>query len=124
MIRRGVGESKALTGGCHCGKVRYRVTADLDRVMACNCSICSKKGYLLTFVAADQFELESGEDALTDYQFNKKNIHHLFCSTCGIESFSRGTAPDGREMIAVNVRCLADVDLTELAVTAFDGKKL
>jgi hypothetical protein len=68
--------------------------------------------------------LRSGADSLTDYQFNKKIIHHLFCRTCGIGSFARGTGPDGAEMIAINVRCLDGVDLDSLTVTPFDGKSL
>jgi hypothetical protein len=112
------------SGGCHCGAVRYEVETDLGRVMACNCSLCQKRGYLLTFVPAAKFALLSGEDALTDYQFNKKIIHHLFCRTCGVSSFARGRAPDGAEMVAVNVRCLDDVDPDALSVTPFDGKSL
>jgi hypothetical protein len=115
-------ESKTYTGGCHCGKVRFEVTADMNRAISCNCSICSKKGYLLNFVPADAFKLSSGDDGLTDYQFNKKKIHHLFCSTCGIQSFARGTGPDGQKTYAVNVRCLDDMDLSKLTVTEFDGK--
>ena len=117
-------EAKTYAGGCHCGKVRYEVTAALDKVMACNCSICNKRGALLTFVPADQFKLLSGEDALTDYQFAKKKIHHLFCSTCGVASFARGAGPDGRQMCAINTRCLDDVDVSALPVTHFDGKSL
>jgi hypothetical protein len=117
-------EAKKYAGGCHCGKVRYELTAVLDRVMACNCSICSKRGSLLTFVPADKFKLLSGEDALSDYQFAKKKIHHLFCSTCGTASFARGSMPDGQPMCAVNVRCLDDVDISALPVTQFDGKSL
>ncbi len=117
-------EAKTYAGGCHCGKVRYEVTAALDRVMACNCSICSKKGMLLTFVPADQFKLLSGDDALSDYLFGAKKIHHLFCSNCGVGSFGRGSAPDGRKMCAVNVRCLDDVDIAALPVDHFDGKSL
>ena len=115
---------KQYEGSCHCGAVRYDVKADLSQVMECNCSICSRKGYLLTFVKPEQFSLKSGESSLTDYQFNKKSIHHLFCSTCGIESFSRGTGPDGKTMFAINVRCLAAVDLPSLTVKHFDGKHL
>ena len=115
-------EAKKHTGSCHCGKVRYEVITDLKTVMSCNCSICSRKGHLLTFVPAEQFTLLSGEDVLTDYQFHKMRIHHLFCATCGIESFARGTAPDGKEMYAVNVRCLPDVDVGALTVTPVDGK--
>jgi hypothetical protein len=115
---------KTYEGGCHCGKVRVRVTTDLTPVMACNCSICSKKATLLTFVSPDKFELLAGENATTDYQFNKHLIHHLFCSTCGIGSFSHGTGPDGKKMFAVNARCLDDVDVSKLEVTHFDGKNM
>lgn len=110
------------TGGCHCGRVRYEVEADIDEVMSCNCSMCQKRGTLLTFVPQQQFTLLSGGDNLTDYQFNKKIIHHLFCSTCGIGSFARGVAPDGSEMVAVNVRCLEDVDPASLTVKSIDGR--
>jgi hypothetical protein len=111
-------------GGCHCGAVRYDVTIDLDEVVAtsCNCSMCGRAGTLLAFVPAKQFTLRSGEDVLTDYQFNKKNIHHLFCRVCGIKSFARGTGTDGSEMAAINLRCLDDVDLTKVKVRSFDGK--
>src|SRR5205823_2202539 len=96
LTRGNMKDAKKYTGGCHCGKVRYEVTTDLTRVLDCNCSHCSKKGLLLNFVTADQFTLLSGEESLSDYQFNKKVIHHLFCRACGVESFARGTAQDGR----------------------------
>jgi len=116
--------AKTYTGGCHCGEVRYETTTDLAAVAACNCSICTKRGTLWTFVGADQFALRSGEECLTDYQFNKKIIHHLFCSVCGVESFARGKAPDGSDMVAVNVRCLDGVDVAGLTPTPFDGKNM
>lgn len=112
------------SGGCHCGRVRYEVDADLSRVMACNCSICRKRGALLTFVPAAKFKLGSGAEALTDYQFNKKVVHHLFCANCGVASFARGAGPDGSEMVAINVRCLDGVDLEGLNVVPFDGASL
>lgn len=115
-------EMKTYRGSCHCGKVRYRVDADLSGpVITCNCSICSRTGTMLTFVPASQFTLEQGEDALTDYQFNHKIIHHLFCSTCGVRSFARGSMPDGTKTAAVNVRCLEGVDLKSLNLREFDG---
>jgi len=117
-------EAAKYQGGCHCGRVRYEVETALEPVLSCNCSICQKRGALLTFVPASQFSLHSGEDALTDYQFNKKIIHHLFCKTCGIASFARGRGPDGTEMVAINVRCLDGVDVASLTPMPFDGKSL
>lgn len=117
-------EAKTHRGGCHCGQVRYEVVTDFGKVVSCNCSICSKKGSLLAFVGTGQFKLLSGESALTDYQFNKHRIHHVFCSKCGIQSFAHGTGADGTKMYAVNVRCLEDVDVSALKVTQFDGKSL
>jgi hypothetical protein len=117
---------KTYAGSCHCGKVTYDVTLpeDLGTLTSCNCSICARTGARLTFVPASQFTLRSGEDALTDYTFNKKRIHHLFCATCGVRSFARGAAPDGREMVAINVRCLEGVDAEAIPVKRFDGKSL
>ncbi|MBE7183039.1 MAG: GFA family protein [Methylobacterium mesophilicum] len=109
-------------GGCHCGAVRYGVDIDLDGAIQCNCSRCRRLGGPLAFAPESRFALKSGEEALKDYLFNKHAIHHLFCTHCGIESFARGTAPDGQTMIAVNVSCLDDVDLDALDPKKVDGK--
>jgi hypothetical protein len=109
-------------GSCHCGRVAYTVEADLDRTITCNCSYCQRRGSILTFSPATAFTLDKGEDALTEYRFNTQKIQHLFCETCGIESFARGSMPDGTPMVAVNVRCLSGVEPTELEPTLFDGR--
>ena len=116
--------TKTYYGGCHCGGVRFEVTADLASTVSCNCSICRKTGSILTFAPATAFKLVQGDELLTDYQFNKKVIHHLFCRICGIGSFARGRMPDGSETVAINVRCLDDMDLGSLSPAAFDGKSL
>jgi hypothetical protein len=114
--------AKAYSGGCHCGKVRYEVTLDLSApVLSCNCSMCAKKGTLLSFAPNPDFRMLSGEDALTNYHFNKKVIDHLFCSTCGVTSFARGKKPDGTAMIAINTRCLDGVDAQKLEIKHVDG---
>jgi hypothetical protein len=112
------------TGGCHCGQIRYDVSADLSQIVACNCSICTKRGALWTFVPRDKFSLRAGEDLLRDYQFGKKSLHHLFCANCGVASFSRGTGKEGQQIVAVNVRCLDGVNIGELMLTPFDGKSI
>lgn len=111
------------TGGCHCGRVRFETTADLDKVVSCNCTICSARGLLLTFVTAPNFKLVSGDDQ-TEYLFNKKHIHHLFCPVCGIESFATGKDKKGEPTYAVNIRCLEGVDPSAVKAVPFDGRSL
>jgi hypothetical protein len=109
-----------MSGGCHCGRVRFRVTADLSRVTDCNCSMCTKKGFLHLIVAQDQFELLSGADALTTYRFNTGTAKHTFCTTCGIHAFY--VPRSDPDKIDVNVRCLDEVDLSTIKTHAFDGQ--
>ena len=111
------------SGGCHCGAVRYRVELDLSKpVISCNCSMCGRSGTLLAFAPASAFTLESGDEQLSDYQFNHHVIHHLFCRVCGIKSFARGVAPDGSPTVAINTRCLDGVDISSLSVHHVDGR--
>ena len=114
-------ESKTYSGACHCGKVRFEVTAAIAKATACNCSICGRRGWLMTSVAPAEFKLLSGADAQTDYQFGKKTMHHLFCSTCGVSSFG-SYAANGDEKVLVNLRCLEGLEVDELEVQKWDGK--
>jgi hypothetical protein len=113
---------KSYEGGCHCGRVRFRVTGELSGVTECNCSICTKKGYLHLIVPRDRFELLSGEGELTTYRFNTGVAQHLFCRTCGIHGFY--VPRSDPDKIDVNVRCLdaGAVDLATLRVEQFDGR--
>ena len=112
---------KTMQGGCHCGRVRFKVTTDLDRVTYCNCSICSKKGFLHLIVPPEQFDLVSGEDALTTYTFNTGVAKHTFCKVCGIHAFY--VPRSDPDKIDVNVRCIDGVDIESLTVHTFDGQQ-
>jgi len=109
------------TGGCHCGRVRFEVLAPARiTVSECNCSICSKAGYLHLIVPADRFTLLHGREALTTYTFNTGTAKHLFCSVCGIKSFYVPRShPDG---FSVNARCLDAGTIEEMAVVPLDGR--
>lgn len=109
-------------GSCHCGKVAFEVEGELSSAMACNCSICQRKGSLLWFVPRSSFTLLSPEDAASTYLFNKHLIRHRFCPHCGIHPYAEGTDPQGNAMAAVNVRCLEAIDLDTVKVTHFDGR--
>lgn len=111
-----------LTGGCHCGLVRFAVAAPVPVALTdCNCSVCSKTGFLHLIVERGAFELLTGDDAMTDYRFNTGTARHLFCATCGIKSFYVPRShPDG---YSVNWRALDDTDGVPVTVTAFDGRR-
>lgn len=128
-ISENMSKSVMYEGGCHCGAVRFRVRLEKKpgqakyQAISCNCSICTKKGFLHLIVSAENFTLLQGEDALTTYQFNTGVAKHLFCKNCGIHSFYRPRShPEG---FSVNLRCLdEDIEyiLAQFEIIPFDGK--
>ncbi len=115
-------DPKTHKGECHCGAVTYEADIALDQVIACNCSHCYAKGFQLTFTTPDRFRLVSGEDRLKSYRFNRHVIDHRFCDTCGVQAFGLGKSPDGMDMIAINIRTLADVEPNSVETHPFDGR--
>ncbi len=108
-------------GSCHCGRVQFEVESETDlEVTECNCSICSKAGYLHLIVPKERFHLVSGQDSLQTYTFDTHEAKHQFCKTCGIKSFYIPRShPDG---ISVNVRCLDPSTIGEISIKQFDGR--
>ncbi len=108
-------------GGCHCGAVRFRIELDADEreVLDCNCSICTKKGFLHLIVPEARFELVRGADRLVTYSFGTHAAKHMFCATCGIHACYRPRSHPGSW--DVNARCLDGVPLAHWTVRPFDG---
>lgn len=108
-----------LEGGCHCGRVRFRVNVRAFEALDCNCSICAKKGFLHLIVEKADFELLQGE--LSTYTFGTGVAKHTFCRTCGIHAFyTPRSHPDG---VDVNVRCLDGDAPARFTVRPFDGQQ-
>lgn len=108
-------------GGCHCGRVRFEVSAPAEiTATECNCSICSKAGYLHLIIPQARFRLLKGEEALSTYTFNSGKAKHLFCRVCGVKSFYVPRShPDS---YSVNVRCLDGGSVKHMTVQPFDGR--
>jgi hypothetical protein len=109
------------SGGCHCRRVKFEVEAEAEiEAVECNCSICSKGGFLHLIVPRSRFTLIQGSESLLTYTFNTGVAKHLFCSMCGVKSFYIPRShPDG---YSVNVRCLEPATIRKIIVIAFDGK--
>jgi hypothetical protein len=142
--------SKVYQGGCHCGANRYStsISPPLDapesKVTQCNCSVCSKNGYLFVFTkVADTQWNKGGPDAMTGYTFHECKIKHHFCPTCGTSVYCSSNKetffPDSlvinvrktpkssaiRELTrSLQVRTIDDVDFAKLNLSPVDGKSL
>jgi hypothetical protein len=109
-------------GSCHCGAVAFDLEGEVTEAIDCNCSMCRRRGGLLAFFPREALTLKTPESDFATYRFNKEHLAHHFCPTCGIAPFSEGADPrSGAKMVAVNVRCLPDVDLSALKVAQVDG---
>lgn len=107
-------------GGCHCGAVRFRARFASWEALDCNCSVCTKKGFLHAIVPEADFVLEAGAEHLVTYTFGTHTARHLFCRTCGVHAFYRPRShPDSWD---VNTRCLDGDAAARFAVKPFDGK--
>ena len=109
-------------GSCHCGQIAFEVEGEIKGAMACNCSICSRKGVLMWFVPREKLRLLTPDEAASTYMFNKHVIKHRFCPTCGIHPYGEGVDPKGNRIAAINIRCLEGVDLASIPVQDFDGR--
>lgn len=118
------GDDVIYEGSCHCGKMRYEVDAEMQEAVSCNCSLCSRRGYLLWFLPAEKVRLQAPLEDMSYYTFNRHHIKHYFCPACGSGVFGMGTDKQGHTMVAVNVRCLPGVDLGTLKTKPFDGRSL
>jgi hypothetical protein len=109
-----------VTGGCHCGRIRFEVDARPERVSLCNCSICAKTAYLHWPVAPERVRLLTKDGDWLSYRFGTGVAEHRFCATCGISPFR--IARSHPDQITVNARCLDGVDPERLEIERFDGR--
>jgi hypothetical protein len=113
-----------MKGSCHCGKIAFTVEGEPGPVIECNCSHCSRKGYLLWFVPRDKVTFAADNGPLATYTFNKHVIRHQFCTNCGCAPFALGKDQKGNNMVSVNVRCLEGIELDRLERKPFNGRAL
>jgi hypothetical protein len=100
--------------------VAYEVRGPIERISQCNCSICTKKGYLHWIVSRERFRLLTPDSELATYSFNTGVAKHHFCPVCGVASFYIPRSDPDR--VDVNVRCVEGVELAALHVVSFDGR--
>ncbi|KZC40570.1 MULTISPECIES: GFA family protein [Rhodanobacter] len=109
-------------GNCHCGKVAFEVESEIGEALACNCSICQRRGSPLWFVLCEKLHLLTPEDATSSYTFNRHAVQHRFCPVCGMHPYAEGTNPKGNAMAAINIRRIEGIELSAIPVRHYDGR--
>ncbi len=109
-------------GSCHCGNIRFEVEGEIDSGLACNCSICQRKGTLLWFAPFSAFNLLGTGENVGTYTFNKHVIQHKFCQVCGVATYAEGVDPAGNKIAAINIRCIEGIDLDSIPIHRYNGK--
>tara|TARA_B100000575_G_C22933565_1_gene540852 strand:- start:78 stop:440 length:363 start_codon:yes stop_codon:yes gene_type:complete len=108
---------------CHCKAIEAEInlSGDLNKVIKCNCSICKRKGTIMSMVKNEDFKVIKGRDKLTQYQFHSKVAKHYFCSVCGI--YTHHHPRINPAMTGFNVGCVDEIDTFKLnEVSVNDGQ--
>jgi len=115
-------EEKIHKASCHCGAIQYELSLPngLDELRRCNCSMCRRRGAIVSSVTLDGLKIIKGENALSLYQFNTMTAKHYFCSKCGI--YTHHQQRSNPDQYGFNVACLEGVDPYELGeIQTLDG---
>ena len=107
---------------CHCGAVEAEINISnkLEKILRCNCSICKRKGAIMSIVKNEDFNITKGEDKLSLYEFYTKVAKHYFCTECGI--YTHHNPRSAPTMTGFNLGCVDEVKVEDLKEIAnFDG---
>tara|TARA_B100000609_G_C16765540_1_gene209209 strand:- start:59 stop:421 length:363 start_codon:yes stop_codon:yes gene_type:complete len=107
---------------CHCGQVRIEINIEnFEKLLRCNCSICKRKGSIMSLVKNEDFKIVKGKDKLSLYQFHSKVAKHYFCSNCGI--YTHHNPRINPKITGFNVGCIDEVDIFKLEnIQTADGQ--
>ena len=99
---------------CHCGAIEanINIAENFEKILRCNCSLCKRKGAIMSMVKNENFKIIKGEDKLKLYQFHTKVANHYFCSVCGI--YTHHNPRSNPAMTGFNLGCLDDINTFEL----------
>ncbi|KAK0718093.1 Mss4-like protein [Lasiosphaeria miniovina] len=115
--------AKTYRGNCHCGAFIFEVKVpEIKSASACDCSICSKKGYVWLVATSDAVNVVKDEGLLVDYAFGAKSLVHKFCGKCGTATMASMADPSAKTVL-INIRAFQDFDVWGLEIRKRDGAK-
>tara|TARA_Y100000992_G_C21211371_1_gene465620 strand:- start:160 stop:525 length:366 start_codon:yes stop_codon:yes gene_type:complete len=108
---------------CHCGEIEAEINVpnNFEKIVRCNCSICKRKGAIMSMVKNEDFKITKGNDKLKMYQFHSKIAKHFFCVNCGI--YTHHNPRINPSLTGFNLGCVDDIDIFKLNnVVVIDGQ--
>ena len=99
-----------LKGKCHCGSVKFEIDTKIRGLRRCNCSMCSRKGFVMGTALIDQLTITSGEKKLTSYKWNTKIAEHFFCKICGINTHHKRRSNPNQ--YGYNIGCIEGFEMS------------
>ena len=98
---------------CHCGQVEAEINIkEIDKTLRCNCSLCKRRGAIMSLVKNEDFKIIKGLDKINIYRFHTKVANHFFCSNCGI--YTHHNPRSNPKMTGFNLGCIDEIDTFEL----------
>jgi len=107
-------------GTCHCGAVTFAFETEIDELIRCDCSLCSKRNALMVTVPRERFQITHGQEALLLYRWNTGVAQHYFCGTCGIYVYHQRRSNPA--LLSVNACCVDGLDSQALTIRQVDGQ--
>ena len=112
-----------LKGKCHCGSIKFSINTKIRDLRRCNCSMCSRKGFVMGTALIDELTITSGEKNLTSYKWNTKIAEHFFCKICGINTHHKRRSDPNQ--YGYNISCIEGFEMSWIEDTPFvDNTKM
>jgi len=112
-----------LKGKCHCGSIKFSINTKIRDLRRCNCSMCSRKGFVMGTALIDELTITSGEKNLTSYKWNTKIAEHFFCKICGINTHHKRRSDPNQ--YGYNIGCIEGFEMSWIEDTPFvDNTKM
>jgi len=110
-----------IEASCHCGAVKLQVPTAPEEVASCNCSLCSKLGWLGAYYNPAAVDLITPRDTIDTYIWGDRSIQICRCSHCGCTTHWESIDPEMTDRMGINARMMKDIDIETIPVRYVDG---
>jgi hypothetical protein len=115
------GGGEALVARCHCGQVTITLPRRPDEISQCNCSLCSKTGFMGIYYRPDEVVVTGELDPYVRSDLDEACLTNWRCRHCGCATHWTGLGQYAEGRMGVNARMLHPAALKGVPVIPVDG---